>query len=262
MNQLPTQSWTAKWHLKTIIIVLILCGLLIKSAQICEINGSALSQNFSQFFDLLKKMSHPQWSYGEIVLQPIIETIKMAIIGTTLGAICALPLCIFAARNIITNRFITSSIRFILNIIRTIPDLMLAAVFVAIVGIGPLAGIFTLAVFSFGMIAKLFYEAIETIDNGPLEALEAAGANKVQIIVFAVLPQVMNNFISYFLYTLEINVRASTVLGYLGAGGIGVYLQRSLDSYNYQQTAIIILAILVVVLIIDGLSNYLREKLL
>lgn len=142
---------------------------------------------------------------------------------------------------------------------RTIPDLMLAALFVAIVGIGPFAGVLTLAVFSFGMISKLFYEAVETIDPGPLQA---AGANKIQMIVFAVLPQIFNNFISYFLYTLEINVRSSTVLGYLGAGGIGVYLQRSLDSFNYSQTAIIILAILAVVLIIDGLSNYLQEKLL
>lgn len=186
----------------------------------------------------------------------------MAIVGTTIGKLVAVPFCLLAARNIAINRFISSIVRFFLNIVRTIPDLMLAALFVAIVGIGSFAGVLTLAVFSFGMISKLFYEAVETIDPGPLEALQAAGANKIQMIVFAVLPQIFNNFISYFLYTLEINVLSSTVLGYLGAGGIGVYLQRSLNSFNYSQTAIIILAILAVVLIINGLSNYLREKLL
>ena len=138
----------------------------------------------------------------------------------------------------------------------------IGAIFVAVVGIGPVAGIFALAVFTFGVVVKLFYEAIETIDEGPLEALQAAGANKTQLIVFAVIPQVFNYFVSYFLYTFEINVRASTVLGYLGAGGIGVYLQRSLDQFAYGQTAIIILGILVVVLIIDGVSNTLRERLL
>ncbi|MCO6540946.1 MAG: phosphonate ABC transporter, permease protein PhnE [Lactobacillus sp.] len=262
MNHLPQRTLMQKWHLQSLSSVLIFVILLIGSAKVCGINWSSLNQNFSQFFDLFKKMAHPQWSYVTVVIQPIIETIKMALIGTTLGSIIALPICVFAARNIVTNKIVTTSIRFLLNIIRTLPDLMLAALFVAIVGIGPLAGILTLAIFSFGMVSKLFYEAIETIDSGPLEALQAVGANKIQIIVFAVLPQVINNFVSYFLYTLEINVRASTVLGYLGAGGIGVYLQRSLDSFNYQQTAVIILAILVVVLIIDGLSNYLREKLL
>ncbi len=148
-----------------------------------------------------------------------------------------------------------------MNLVRTLPDLLLAAIMVAIVGIGPSAGVWTLAIFSFGMISKLFYESIETIDDGQLEALRAAGANYFQIIVFAVLPQVIENFISYFLYTFEINVRASTVLGYLGAGGIGMLLQQSLDSFDYSQTAVIIIATLIVVLVIDGLSNYLREKL-
>jgi phosphonate transport system permease protein len=142
-----------------------------------------------------------------------------------------------------------------------LPDLLLAALFVAIVGIGPIAGVFTLAIFSFGMISKLFYEAVETIDDGPLEALRASGANKIQVIVFAVIPQIFNQFLSYFLYTFEINVRASTVLGYLGAGGIGVFLQRSLDEFRYDNTSVIIIAILIIVLVIDGLSNYLREKL-
>ena len=139
---------------------------------------------------------------------------------------------------------------------------MLAAVFVAIVGIGPVAGIITLSIFSFGMISKLFYEAIETIDEGPVEALTASGANKMQIIRYAIFPQVSSHFFSYLLYAFEINVRASTVLGYIGAGGIGIYLQRSLSQFRYDRTAIIVLVIFAVVLVIDTISNKLRERLL
>ena len=175
-------------------------------------------------------MASPAWDYIDIIWQPLLETIQMALIGTTIGTVLAVPFAIIAARNIVKNKVVRSVIRLILNLVRTLPDLLLAALFVAIVGIGPTAGVWTLAVFSFGMVSKLFYEAIETIDEGPLEALRAAGANKMQIIIFAVLPQILNNFVSYFLYTFEINVRASTILGYLGAGGIGVYLQRSLSS--------------------------------
>ena len=159
------------------------------------------------------------------------------------------------------NTIVRGIVRFFLNLVRALPDLLLAALFVAIVGIGPMAGVGALTIFSFGMISKLFYEAIETIDEGPIEALTAAGANSLQTIVFAVIPQVFNQFLSYFLYTLEINVRASTVLGYLGAGGVGLFLSQTLSMFRYDRTAVVILAILVVVVSVDGISNRLREAL-
>lgn len=262
MNVIPKRSFAQKYHLKAFVGVLLFILLVWWSARVTEVDFGMFFANFDQFLALLQKMAHPDWQYVNLVVEPLIETIKMALIGTTIGTLIAIPFSVLAARNIIKNDFVRGIIRFILNLVRTLPDLMLAALFVAIVGIGSLAGVFTLAVFSFGMISKLFYEAIETIDDGPLEALQAAGANKIQMIRFAVIPQVFNHFISYFLYTFEINVRASTVLGYLGAGGIGVYLQRSLSQFAYDQTAVIILGILVVVLVIDGISNTLRERLL
>jgi phosphonate transport system permease protein len=139
---------------------------------------------------------------------------------------------------------------------------MLAALFVAVVGIGPVAGIFALTIFTFGMVSKLFYEAIETIDPGPLEALRAAGGNRIEIIRFAVFPQIANYFVSYVLYAFEINVRASTVLGYMGAGGIGVYLQQALSMFRYDRVGVIVLVIFVVVLAIDYVSGKTREALL
>lgn len=262
MNVIPKQSLVQKYHLKTVAGMLVFVALVLWSARVTGVDFGMFFANFDQFLALLQKMADPDWAYTKIVIQPLIETIRMALIGTTIGTLIAIPFSVLAARNIVKNKFLRTVIRLILNLVRTLPDLMLAAIFVAIVGIGPIAGVFTLAIFSFGMISKLFYEAIETIDEGPLEALQAAGANKLQMIRFAVIPQVFNHFISYFLYTFEINVRASTVLGYLGAGGIGVYLQRSLSQFAYNQTVVIILGILVIVLVIDGISNTLRERLL
>lgn len=251
-----------KSKLKNLIWLGLFLVAFIYSANLSGVDMSKLFTNGNQMTVILKKMASPDWSYVEVVIEPLLETIRMAILGTTFGAIVALPFSLLAARTIVKNKFINGILRFTLNIIRTIPDLMLAAVFVAIVGIGPVAGIITLSIFSFGMISKLFYEAIETIDEGPVEALTASGANKMQIIRYAIFPQVSSHFFSYLLYAFEINVRASTVLGYIGAGGIGIYLQRSLSQFRYDRTAIIVLVIFAVVLVIDTISNKLRERLL
>ena len=186
----------------------------------------------------------------------------MAVLGTVIGSAVAFVYSLLIARNIVKNKAVTGVLRFIMNIIRTIPDLLLGAIFVAIVGIGPVAGIMALAVFTFGVVVKLFYEAIETIDPGPIEALTAVGANKFQIIHYAVMPQIMTYFISYVLYAFEINVRASTVLGYIGAGGIGLNLQQTLQVFNYAQTGTIIIVIIVVVVLIDYVSSKSREALM
>ena len=145
--------------------------------------------------------------------------------------------------------------------IRTIPNLLLAALLVAVIGIGEFTGVMTIAVFTFGMVSQLIYEAIETIDYGPIEAAESIGANKVQTAVWSVFPQILNQIASYTFYALEINVRASTVLGYVGAGGIGVILNSSLALLRYDRVSVIILMILVVVIIVDGLSEAIRRRL-
>ena len=219
-------------------------------------------QNFSQFADIFVQMCRPDWSYASTAIPLVIETIKMAVLGTVIGSVIAFIYSLLIARNIIKNKVVTGVLRFIMNIIRTLPDLLLGAIFVAIVGIGPVAGVFALSVFTFGVVVKLFYEAIETIDPGPIEALTAVGANKFQIICFAVMPQIITYFISYVLYAFEINVRASTVLGYIGAGGIGLYLQQTLQVFDYAKTGMIILVIIVVVVIIDYISTKSREALM
>lgn len=247
---------------KNILWLVIFILILIVSGDISGVDIPRFLMNAGQMNIIIEKMARPDWSYVSIIVDPILETLQMAIIGTTIGALVAFPFSLFAARNVVHSKWITGSFRFVLNIIRTIPDLMLAALFVAIVGIGPVAGVISLAVFTFGMVSKLFFESIETIDDGPIEAIIASGGSKLDIIRYAVLPQVMSHFLSYLLYAFEINIRASTVLGYIGAGGIGIYLQRSLSQFRYDQTSIIVLVIFAVVLIIDTISNKLRERLI
>ncbi|MGG8380462.1 phosphonate ABC transporter, permease protein PhnE [Bacillus sp. R-CC1] len=256
-KSIPKPPSKLKHMLTFILVILLLWG---SSIQV-DASFSKLVVGFPNIMDLLKEMVPPDWSYFQVITTAMLDTIRMAIIGTTLGAILAIPLALFAASNVFTSTFLYSPARLILNFIRTIPDLLLAAIFVAIFGIGPLPGILALTFFSIGLVAKLLYESIESIDPGPLEAMTAVGANKVQWIVYGVIPQVKAHFVSYVLYTFEVNVRAAAVLGLVGAGGIGLYYDRTLGFLQYQQTASIIIYTLVVVLVIDYESTLLREKL-
>ncbi|WP_242292523.1 phosphonate ABC transporter, permease protein PhnE [Bacillus cereus group sp. BfR-BA-01441] len=256
-KSIPKPPSKLKHMLTFILFILLLWG---SSIQV-DASFSKLVVGFPNIMDLLKEMVPPDWSYFQVITTAMLDTIRMAIIGTTLGAILAIPLALFAASNVFTSTFLYSPARLILNFIRTIPDLLLAAIFVAIFGIGLLPGILALTFFSIGLVAKLLYESIESIDPGPLEAMTAVGANKVQWIVYGVIPQVKAHFVSYVLYTFEVNVRAAAVLGLVGAGGIGLYYDRTLGFLQYQQTASIIIYTLVVVLVIDYVSTLLREKL-
>ncbi|MBU5219678.1 phosphonate ABC transporter, permease protein PhnE [Bacillus albus] len=256
-KSIPKPPSKLKHMLTFLLVILLLWG---SSVQV-DASFSKLVIGFPNMMDLLKEMVPPDWSYFQVITTAMLDTIRMAIIGTTLGAILAIPLALFAASNVFTSTFLYGPARLVLNFIRTIPDLLLAAIFVAIFGIGPLPGILALTFFSIGLVAKLLYESIESIDPGPLEAMTVVGANKVQWIMYGVIPQVKAHFVSYVLYTFEVNVRAAAVLGLVGAGGIGLYYDRTLGFLQYEQTASIIIYTLVVVLLIDYVSTLLREKL-
>lgn len=254
----PQAPGKLKSYLTAAIVLLLLWG----SAVDTEASLGKLIQGSPNMLDLLREMFPPKWSYFDNIVPAMLETIRMALIGTTFGAILAVPVALLCASNLSRSAWIHQPVRFLLNLVRTIPDLLLAAIFVAIFGLGPLPGMMALTVFSFGLIAKLTYQALETIDRGPLEAMTSVGAAPVQRILFGVVPQIQAHFISYVLYTFEINVRAAAVLGLVGAGGIGHYYEVTLGFLEYDKTCMIILFTLAVVLLIDYASTKLREKLL
>jgi phosphonate transport system permease protein len=199
------------------------------------------------------------------VVQQMLITVFQAMLATTLGAIVALPFSFLAARNLTGKSKISAWIfyltRGVFNVLRSIEALLYAAIFVFWVGIGPFAGMMALAVTTFALIGKLFSEAIEEIDPGPIEAVTATGANSLQVINYAILPQIVPPFTSYLIYQWDINVRMATIIGFAGGGGIGLMLNTFFGLLQYQKAGTVVLFIVVVVAMMDFASAKLREKL-
>jgi phosphonate transport system permease protein len=201
----------------------------------------------------------------QVVFQQMLVTIFQAMLATTLGAIIALPFSFLAAKNL-TGRsrlsiWIYYLARAIFNILRSIEALLYVVIFVFWVGIGPFAGMLALAVTSFALIGKLFSEAIENIDPGPIEAITATGANRLQVIVYAILPQITPPFISYLIYQWDINIRMATIIGFAGGGGIGLTLTTFFGSLQYHKAGTVVAFIVIVVALMDFASAKLRQEL-
>lgn len=218
--------------------------------------GSAV--NFVRFFG---RFYPPDWRALPEIWTPLIQTLQMAWLGTVFGVILGLPWVVWASRNTTLNGPFMWFARSLMTVLRSIPDLLYAAVFVAILAFGPLPGVVALTVFTMSILAKLGSEYIEAIDPGPLEALKATGANGTHVVVFGVVPQVAANMISFILYIFEVNVRASTVLGYVGAGGIGQLLRLYISDFDYPAIAVLLIIVFAVVLVIDGVSAFVRSRL-
>lgn len=256
-------AWPAKpkTGLKRTLTFLLILAIIWGSAEKTDSSLLQIFTNFDQIKQPVLEMIPPDWGYIATIWEAMMVTVKMAVIGTTIGSLLAFPVALCAASNVTRSPWLYYPARFILNLVRTIPELLFAAVFVAIFGLGPLAGIMALVFFSFGIVSKLIYESIEAIDPGPLEAMTAVGASKLQWIQYAVVPQVSAAYVSYVLYTFEVNVRASAVLGMVGAGGIGLFLDRTLNQLRYDRAATIIILTFIIVFLIDFVSNKVRERL-
>jgi phosphonate transport system permease protein len=259
---MPSHEWKKPPQTKLRLTYILILILLVASVYKTDASFTELIIGFPEMGKLLSEMFPPDWAYLDVIFKPMMETVQMAILGTTFGTLLAIPTALLAARNVTDSALLYIPARFILNIVRTIPDLLFAGIFVAVFGLSAIAGTLSLAFFSFGLMAKLLYESMESIDSGPLEAMTSVGANKIQWIFFGVVPQITAQFMAYLLYTFEVNVRAAAVLGLVGAGGIGLFLDRSLNQLRYDRAATIIISILVIVLMIDYISMKIREKLL
>lgn len=202
-----------------------------------------------------------QFAYAGEIWGPLSQTLRMAIVGAFFGALIAIPFSLLSARNLVRSKTVYYAVRAVLNLIRTIPDLVLAAVLSGALGLGALPGVVALTIFSFALIAKLLSESIEAIDPGPLEAMQACGANWFQMVAYGVAPQVMPQFLAYWIYVLEVDVRASAVLGFVGAGGIGMTLMADLNLTRFRNVGAVIVVILLVVVVMEYVSTKVRERL-
>ncbi|MCC7437923.1 MAG: phosphonate ABC transporter, permease protein PhnE [Armatimonadetes bacterium] len=244
------------------LLVALVVGFTAWSLQTTEVDMEKIRQGFfvKPFFgEFLQGLWPPNWGIlGEVSWQMLV-TIQMAWIGTVLATAISLPLSFVAARNITPAVAVGALTRFFFNVDRSIDVLIVALILVSAVGLGPLAGVLALAVHSVGSMGKLFAEAIETIDRGPIEALESTGASRSQVIRWGVVPQVMPLLVSNFFYRLELNIRSSVILGIVGAGGIGFMLYDNIKQFQYQNVSMILVVIIGVVMSIDYVSGKLRK---
>jgi len=223
-------------------------------------DGDRISEGFPAIGVLISDMMPPDFTRWRQWIRPMFETTAMSVAGTTLAIIFSVPVAILAARNTTTNTWVYSIARMLLNGFRAVPELIMGIIFVAAVGFGMLPGVLALGLHSIGMVGKFFAEAIEHAHPAPIEAAQAAGASRLQVITHGVLPQVFTQFADVTMYRWEYNFRQSTVMGMVGAGGIGTELVGSLRILDYQQVSAILIMILTAVTIVDWLSSILRER--
>jgi phosphonate transport system permease protein len=197
------------------------------------------------------------------LLKPTIETFMIACLGTLLGVLICIPAAWFGAMNITPFKPITYPLaRFMMTISRSIHEIVWALFFVAVVGLGALPGIFAIAVRSVGFIAKMSAEAIEDIDPGPVEAIRSVGGSNLQVLIYAILPQIMPQVLGVVIFEWEINIRRSAILGLVGAGGLGLVFFRQMNTFNYHGVMTVIIAILGLILLGEAFSHWVRRKLI
>lgn len=215
-----------------------------------------------QMGDLFGRMVPPDFSNLGAILRVLVETVNIATIATAAAVVVSLPIAYIAAQNTTPNRATLWLGRFILVASRSVNTIIWALLFVAIFGPGALAGILAIAFRSLGFLGKLLGEAIEEIDRRPVEALEATGASRAKVVLYAIVPQVVPTFWAVSILRWDINIRESTVLGLVGAGGIGLVLQGAIDTFNWQEAATVLLAILALVIVGEFVSAWLRKKII
>lgn len=229
--------------------------------RIAEVDFGRLWEGLPRLANWAARAWPPDLSELPILAYRAAETVAMGTVGTTFGALIAVPVCLLAARNVTSSRWLYLPARGFLNVLRGIDSFVFALIFVAAVGLGPFAGVLGVALHSAGTIAKLWSEAIETAEPGPVEAARTTGAGTLKVVRYALIPDVLPSLSSTILFIWEWSIRASTVLGVVGAGGIGQELKNSVDLLAFDRVFTILILILLMVSIIDGLSAAIRRRL-
>jgi phosphonate transport system permease protein len=248
------------WRRSAIRNLLILGGIIISCWYAGLFDGKRLYEGIPSIVHLLREMLPPDFRNAASWAIPLLNTLSMSIAGTVLAVFFSFPLALLGARNTSPNALTYQISRSLMNVLRSVPELIMGIIFVAAVGFGTLPGVLALGLHSIGMVGKFFAEAIEHADPAPVEAVKATGAGRAQIILHGVLPQVLPQIADVIVYRWEYNFRASTVMGMVGAGGIGFELMASLRIMQYQEVSAILLVILAMVTLVDGSGARLRKR--
>ena len=251
-----------QWSWKTLITIGLFIFVLIFVVKDLEIDFIKLMTDSSKYFgDILSRMLPPDFSNFQELVYAMFETIEIAFLGTFIAIVLSIPLGLFSARNLAPNYFVYILSKTIIIFFRAIPEFIMAMILVIAIGFGAMPGVLALGLHTMGFLAKFYAEDIEHINKGPVEALRSSGASKRQIIAFAVIPQIIPSFVANNLYILDRNIRMATMLGIVGAGGIGYELQSAFRMFEYPKVSAIIIIIFITIFIIDNLSSYIRSKI-
>ena len=251
-----------QWSWKTLISIFLFCSILVIIIRDLEIDFIKLVSDSSKYFgDILSRMLPPDFSNLNELIYAMFETIEIAFLGTFIAIVLSIPLGLFSARNLAPNYFVYLICKTIVIFFRAIPEFIIAMILVIAIGFGAMPGVLALGLHTMGFLAKFYAEDIEHINKGPIDALKSSGASKSQIISFGVIPQILPSFVANNLYILDRNVRMATMLGIVGAGGIGYELQSSFRMFEYERVSAIIILIFVTIFLIDYISAFIRSKI-
>ncbi|MDA9710606.1 phosphonate ABC transporter, permease protein PhnE [bacterium] len=251
-----------QWSWKTLTTIGIFSFVLVFVVNDLEIDFIKLVTDSSKYFgDIISRMLPPDFSNLNQLIYAMFETIEIAFLGTFIAIVLSIPLGLFSARNLAPNYFVYLICKTIVIFFRAIPEFIIAMILVIAIGFGAMPGVLALGLHTMGFLAKFYAEDIEHINKGPIDALKSSGATKSQIISFGVIPQILPSFVANNLYILDRNVRMATMLGIVGAGGIGYELQSSFRMFEYERVSAIIILIFVTIFIIDHLSAFIRSKI-
>lgn len=235
--------------------------LVVQALAITHVRPGELIAGVRGLVDILRRSLPPHAPAWSTDLHALLETFDIALVGTIVAAILALPLAMCAAENITPSRTTYLAARTVIAVTRVVPDLVWALFFVAAVGLGSFAGVLALSVHSIGMLGRLFAESIEDMDLGPVQALEVAGAGRLQRISHAVLPGVLPTLTGIALYRLDENVRSSLVLGFVGAGGIGFQILAAMQLFDYRTVSVLIILTFVLVITVERTAAFIRRRI-
>ena len=251
-----------QWTWRTYLFLILLISALVFTTLDLNINFIDLFSDSSKYFgDILMRMFPPDFSSFNNLIKAMIETIEIAFLGTFIAIALSIPVGLFSARNLAPNYLVFLVARVVTIFFRAIPEFIIAMILVIAVGFGAMPGVLALGLHTMGFLAKFYAEDIEHINKGPIDALKSSGATKSQIISFGVIPQILPSFVANNLYILDRNVRMATMLGIVGAGGIGYELQSSFRMFEYERVSAIIILIFVTIFLIDHFSAFIRSKI-
>ncbi|HTH97946.1 MAG TPA: phosphonate ABC transporter, permease protein PhnE [Stellaceae bacterium] len=240
-------------------IVAAVLALVAQSAYVVQARPQDLVTGIHGMIDLITRSMPPDASQLPTVWWPALETLDIAIFGTFVGVVLSIPLATLAAANVTHSRILYLAARSLIALCRSVPDLVWALIFVTAVGLGPFAGALAMSIHSIGMLGRLFSEVIEDMDMGPVDALTLTGASRLQIFTHAVVPSTLPSLLGISLYRLDENIRASLVLGFVGAGGIGFQLLTAMNLFQYQTVSLLLIVTFLMVMMAERLSAYLRK---